>query len=124
MAETPRRGVAVLQRQTMYPFRSVSWDYLRTIGRSSIPINQPLQILTCAQSLVLIEVMISDANEPSPLFRCRDDEIKSMRVLLVDVHRPREQRILAIDLRSDIFSHARLPNFSLRNERWCLLSFM
>src|ERR1700730_4441128 len=37
----------------------------------------------------------------TPLFllrRCRDDEIKFMRDLLVDDHRPREQRALAIDL--------------------------
>jgi hypothetical protein len=39
MPETPRRGDAALQRQFMDPFRLVSWDYLRTIGRSSIPIN-------------------------------------------------------------------------------------
>jgi hypothetical protein len=37
--------------------------------------------------------LISDANKPTPLFllrRCRDDEIKSMRELLVDDYRPRE----------------------------------
>jgi hypothetical protein len=45
-----------------------------------------------------VRPLISDANEPTPLFllrRCRDDELKSMRELLVDDHRPREQCALA-----------------------------
>ena len=61
-----------------------------------------------------VRPLISDANEPTPLFllrRCRDDELKSMRELLVDDHRPREQRALTIDLRSDTIEK-KVPNFT------------
>ena len=87
-----------------YLFIELSKTALHIFKIVTVELAEPRRLATMIDRARLMQArghvrpLISDANEPTPLFllrRYRDDEIKST---LVDDHRSREQRALAIDL--------------------------
>lgn len=64
--------------------------------------------------------VLPERHEPSPLpflRRRRHHEIESVRQLLEDNDRPREQLALAINFRADVLADARPPYVPFRNVR-------
>ena len=63
--------------------------------------------------------MISDANEPTPLFllrRCRDDEVEAVSELFEDDDGAGKQVALAVDLGADVLTDRGPPDVASRDE--------